>query len=507
MVAAAAAARVGARGTEAQRERVKMLQKQALLTDLYQLTMAQAYWRTGLAKKQASFYMHFRENPFKGGYALACGLAQLAEFIEGFSFTERDCKYLKSLQAGKGTVLLDPEFVDSLGKLHLELDIDAVPEGTVVFPYEPIVRVSGPILQCQIIETALLNHVGYQTLIATKAARVCQAAGDGAVAEFGLRRAQGPCGGVLASRAAIIGGCSSTSNVEAGRLFDLPVSGTHAHSWVMAHPDELSAFRAFAEVMPENCIFLVDTYDVATGVKNAITVAQEMETRGQRLAGIRIDSGDLAWLSNLARALLDDAGLNYVRIVVSNDLDEYTIQSLRDQGAPIDAWGVGTRLVTAYDQPALGGVYKLSATRQGEHSIWEPHLKVSEQIRKATFPGVLAVRRYYDENDTLIGDMVYSEDSPPARHLIIDPHDELRRKDLSGARYSTLLQPLARKGNIVSPKASVLEAQENARRNLASLDASNKRFLNPHSYPVGLEEKLMAGRDALILRARAHRKA
>jgi len=469
--------------------------------------MAQAYWRTGLASKQASFYMHFRENPFKGGYAVACGLAQVAELIDGFSFTAQDCKYLKSLQAGKGTVLLDPKFVDSLAEMQLELDIDAVPEGTVVFPYEPVIRVSGPILQCQIVETALLNHVNYQTLIATKAARVCQAAGDGAVAEFGLRRAQGPGGGVFASRAAIIGGCNSTSNVAAGREFSLPVSGTHAHSWVMAHHDELSAFRAFAEVMPDNCILLIDTYDVVSGVKNAITVAKEMEARGQRLAGVRIDSGDLAWLSSQARTLLDEAGLNYVRIIVSNDLDEYTIQSLRDQGAPIDAWGVGTRLVTAYDQPALGGVYKLSATRQGEHSIWEPHLKVSEQLRKATFPGVLAVRRYHDENNTIIGDMVYSEDAPPTKHIIVDPHDELRRKNLSGAQFSELLQPLARKGTIVWSEVSALEAQENTKRNLASLDASNKRFLNPHTYPVGLEEKLMACRDSLILRTRARRKA
>ncbi|MDR3053117.1 MAG: nicotinate phosphoribosyltransferase, partial [Coriobacteriales bacterium] len=370
-----------------------MLDNKALLTDLYQLTMAQAYWQTGKQQEGASFYMHFRENPFGGGYTIAAGMEQLADYIDGFAFTQQAVDYLATLPAPDGTPLFDPAFLKTLLSLRLTVDVDAVKEGTVVFPHEPLVRVVGPVLECQIIETALLNFVNFQTLVATKAARVCQVA-KGPVAEFGLRRAQGPNGGNLASRAAIVGGCSSTSNTLAGMLYDLPVSGTHAHSWVMAFDDELTAFRAYAQSMPHNCVLLVDTYNTLGGVRNAITVAREMEQRGQQLAGIRIDSGDLAWLSIQARALLDEAGLCSVKIVASNDLDEYTIQSLHDQGARIDLWGVGTKLATAFEQAALAGVYKLSATRAPGQQAWKPTIKVSEQVCKSTLPGILDTRRY-----------------------------------------------------------------------------------------------------------------
>jgi nicotinate phosphoribosyltransferase len=474
---------------------------EALNTDLYQLTMAQAYWKTGLIVEDACFYMHFRENPFRGGYTIACGMAQLAELIESFSFTDQQLTYLSTLKTPLGSALFEADFLATLANLRLSIDVDAVPEGTVVFPYEPIIRVIGPIMQCQLIETALLNQINYQILVATKAARVCQAA-EGPVAEFGLRRAQGPAGGLYASRAAIIGGCTSTSNVAAGRRFDLPVSGTHAHSWVMAHPDELTAFRAFAKASPENCVLLVDTYDTINGVKNAITVALEMAASGHRLAGIRIDSGDLAWLSIQARALLDAAGLEYVKIVASNDLDEQTIASLREEGARIDSWGVGTKLVTAYDQPALPGVYKLCATRGEDQSDWIPHLKVSEQSRKSTFPGILGVRRYFGADGIIIGDMVYDLEQLPTDDLIIDPHDDLRRKDLCAGTAVELLEPLSRTGAIVWRQVSALEARANTKTSLEQLHPSNRRFLNPHSYPVGLDTHLFELRDRLIRAAR-----
>ena len=303
----------------------------ALLTDLYQITMAQGYWDAEKAGEEACFTMYFRDYPFKGGYAVACGMAQLADLVETFRFSEEDIAYLASLDAPAGGPLFDPAFLEYLRDLRLSVDIDAVPEGTIVFPHEPLVRVTGPIMQCQLIETALLNMVNFQTLIATKAARVCRAAKGRPVAEFGLRRAQG-LGGVWASRAAVVGGCASTSNVLAGKLFNIPVSGTHAHSWVMSFDDELTAFREYARIFPNNCILLVDTYDVEQGIRNAITVGLEMRERGERLAGIRIDSGDLSWLSKMARRMLDEAGLSDCGIVLSNDLDEYTIQSMLEEG-------------------------------------------------------------------------------------------------------------------------------------------------------------------------------
>lgn len=422
----------------------------ALLTDLYQLTMAQGYWESGKTDDMACFHMYFRENPFKGGFAIACGMAQLAEMVETFAFSDDDIAYLASLPAPGGGMLFKPEFLEYLRALVLDVDIDAVREGTVVFANEPLVRVTGPIMQCQLLETALLNCVNFQTLIATKAARVCLAAGDAPVAEFGLRRAQGAGGGLWASRAAVVGGCASTSNVLAGKLYGIPVSGTHAHSWVMSFPSELEAFRAYARSMPKNCVLLVDTYDVKQGIENAVTVGLEMRERGDRLAGIRIDSGDLAWLSKMARARLDEAGLTDCGIVLSNDLDEYTIQSLRDQGASVTSYGVGTKLATAYDQPTLGGVYKLSATKNAGEDAWRDRIKITEQAVKLTVPGVLDVRRYYHGDGRLAGDMVFDENHGVGeRELIVDPADSLRRKVLSGKRFETLLAPLARSGEAV----------------------------------------------------------
>lgn len=472
-----------------------------LLTDLYQLTMAQGYWETGQGATQACFHAYFRDYPFRGGYAIACGMDQLAELIDGFAFSAEDVDYLASLDAPGGGRLFKPAFLEYLRTFSLRVDVDAVVEGAVVFPHEPIVRVMGPIMDCQLIETALLNCVNFETLIATKAARVCLAAHGLPVAEFGLRRAQGAGGGMWASRAAVVGGCASTSNVLAGKTYDLPVSGTHAHSWVMSFPSELEAFRAYAREFPRNCVLLVDTYDVEQGIRNAITVGLEMRARGERLAGIRIDSGDLAWLAKMARRMLDEAGLDDCGIVLSNDLDEYTIQSILDEGAPVSSWGVGTKLACAFDQPTLGGVYKLSATRAPGQAEWVDRLKISESAAKLTVPGVLDVRRYYNDNGTIAGDMVFDVNAGVDEgQVIVDPLDSMRRKKLVGKRFSTMLEPLARNGQVVleASDRSAMEAQRRCREGLACLDESQKRMLNPHTYPVGLEYGLCERRRALV---------
>lgn len=474
-----------------------------LLTDLYQLTMAQGYWSAGHIDEQACFHMFFRDCPFKGGYAVACGMAQLADLVDTFSFTDDDVAYLASLDAPNGGRLFRQDFLQYLNNFNLRVDIDAVAEGTIVFPHEPLVRVVGPIMDCQLLETVLLNCVNFQTLIATKAARVCMAA-QTPVAEFGLRRAQGT-GGVWASRAAIVGGCASTSNVLAGKLFDIPVSGTHAHSWVMSFPDELTAFRAYAREFPRNCVLLVDTYDVRQGIQNAITVGLEMRERGERLSGIRIDSGDLSWLAKMARHMLDEAGLEDCNIVLSNDLDEYAIQSIRDEGAKVNSWGVGTKLACAYDQPTLGGVYKLSAIRAEGKDTWTDCIKISESASKLTTPGVLDIRRYYAQNGHIAGDMVFDINAGvKACEVIVDPCDGLRQKKLAGKHFKTLLQPLARMGKTVlsSSLRDALEAQRRTREGLDTLDESQKRMLNPHTYPVGLEYGLFERRRNLVMQLR-----
>ena len=476
----------------------------AALTDLYQITMAQGYFDNGMGDTQACFHMYFRNYPFKGGYAIACGMDQLAELVEGYRFTDEDVDYLSKLNAPGGGKLFHDRFLSYLADFRLSVDIDAVHEGTPVFPNEPLVRVVGPIMECQLIETPLLNCVNFETLVATKAARVCQAA-EAPVAEFGLRRAQGAAGGVWASRAAVVGGCASTSNVLAGRMFDIPVSGTHAHSWVMSFPDELSAFRAYAESFPTNCILLVDTYDVEQGVRNAITVGLEMRERGQKLLGIRIDSGDLTWLSKMARRMLDEAGLDDCGIVLSNDLDEYTIRSIRQEGVRPMSWGVGTKLACAYDQPTLGGVYKLSCTRAADGDAWTDHIKISESVQKLTTPGVLDVRRYYDASGHIAGDMVHDVNAPVnADEVIVDPYDSLRRKKLLGKRFETLLKPLARGGRCVleAEARSAMAARERTRAGLETLDETQKRLLNPHTYPVGLERGLFERRSALVAKMR-----
>lgn len=475
----------------------------ALVTDLYELTMAYGYWKSGVTDREAVFTLTFRGNPFDGGYTIAAGLGQATELLERCCFGADDLAYLATLKGNDGRALFEPAFLDYLGALPLTCEIDAIPEGTVVFPHEPLLRVKGPIVQAQILETALLTVINFQSLVATKAARLCLAAAGDPVVEFGLRRAQGIDGGLSASRAAFIGGCAGTSNLLAGKVFGIPVMGTHAHSWVMLFESELEAFERYAEAMPNNCIFLVDTYNSLDGVRHAVTVGRRLRERGGRLVGIRLDSGDLAYLSVEARRILDEGGFPETSIVGSNDLDEHLIASIKLQGGKVNVWGVGTRLVTAYDQPALGGVYKLTAVR-GPGGDWKDRIKLSEQLIKITNPGLQQVRRYYDEHGAA-ADMLYDERRPPAPDAaaIIDPLDVTRRKRLGPEmRWEDLLVPIWRDGKKVYENPPLTAIRERVRAQLALFHPGVKRFENPHRYPVGLEAGYHELKTKLILKAR-----
>jgi nicotinate phosphoribosyltransferase len=474
-----------------------------LLTDLYQLTMAYGYWKSGLARREAAFHVTFRDSPFSGGFTIAAGLAPAIELLTNLRFDPSDRELLAGLRGNDQRPLFEPAFLDELLGLRLSLDVDAVPEGTVLFPHEPIVRVTGPILQAQLVETALLNLINFQTLIATKAARVCLAARGDAVIEFGLRRAQGFDGGLSATRAAYVGGCNSTSNVLAGKLFGIPVKGTHAHSWVMCFDDEVQAFQAWAEAMPNNAVFLVDTYDSIQGVRHAITVAERLRARGHELAGIRLDSGDLAYLSIEARRLLDAAGFPDASIIASNELDEHVIASLKEQGAAIDAWGAGTRLVTGDQTPALSGVYKLAALKDAA-GVWQPKIKLSEQSAKVSIPGVLQVRRFQQAGE-YIGDAIYDTtlglDVPCT---LVDPSDATREKTLpEGTPFEELLQPVLRAGTLVYQVPSLAESRARTLEQLGKFHTGVKRLVNPHRYPAGLERRSFEQRARLIRRARS----
>lgn len=483
-------------------------QNLSLLTDLYELTMAAGYWKLGRADMQAAFSLFFRKAPFGSGYTVAAGLEYAIDALENLRFDASDLEYLASMKGNDGKALFEQDFLQYLGKLEFGCDVEAVPEGTVVFAQEPLVRVTGPILQCQIVESILLNTVNFQTLLATKASRVCTAARGDAVLEFGLRRAQGADGALAASRAAYVGGCAATSNVLAGKLFGIPVGGTHAHSWVMSFDDELSAFHAYAEAMPNNCVFLVDTYDTLEGVRNAIAAARALRERGHELVGIRLDSGDLAYLSIAARKLLDAAGFPKAQIVGSNDLDEHIIESLKEQGTRITVWGVGTKLVTSYDQPALGGVYKLGAVRGSAAEPWRLKLKVSEQSIKTTTPGLLQVRRFAAADGRFAGDMIYDEAEvgpPPVGEdaVIVDPVDPMRRKGIpAGYPFEDLLKPVFRGGKCVYECPPLAAVRERVQRQLDRLHPGTRRFLNPHGYPAGLDERLYALKSRLVVQSR-----
>ncbi|HEY1628814.1 MAG TPA: nicotinate phosphoribosyltransferase [Tepidisphaeraceae bacterium] len=482
----------------------------ALLTDLYQITMAYGYWRSGLLDRQAAFHMTFRNPPFAGGFTIACGLHDAIRYLHGLKFSESDVQYLAHLRGNDEKPLFDRAFLNYLLKLNFALDVDALPEGTAVFPHEPLLRVTGPILQAQIVETALLNLINFQTLIATKSARVCLAARGEPVLEFGLRRAQGIDGGITASRAAYVGGAHATSNVLAGKLFDIPVKGTHAHSWVMCFENEMEAFIAWADAMPNNCVFLVDTYDSLRGVRHAIEAGKRLRDRGHEMIGIRIDSGDLAYLSIQARKILDAAGFPNAQIFATNNLDEQIITSLKDQGAMIGVWGVGTRLATAYDQPALGGVYKLSAIRD-EGEAWQYKIKLSEQTAKVSIPGVLQIRRFMTHNE-FIADAIYDTTiGIPDACTIIDPKDNTRRKSIAPhTPHEDLLVPILRGGKLVYELPTIHQSRRRTYDQLTMFHPGVKRFVNPHAYPAGLENQLFDLRTQLILQARGlteeHRK-
>lgn len=475
-----------------------------LLTDLYQLTMAYGYWKLGRAEHEAVFHLFFRRPPFEGGFAVAAGLGHVIDLLRDFRFDDSDVEYLATLCGNDGEPLFDGTFLEYLRGLEFRCDVDAVPEGTAVFGLEPLVRVRGPILQCQILESAMLNLINFQTLVATKAARICHACEGEPVLEFGLRRAQGIDGSLTASRAAYIGGCAATSNVLAGKLYGIPVRGTHAHSWVMSFDSEIESFEAYADAMPNNCVFLVDTYATLPGVQHAIEIGRKLRERGKKMIGVRLDSGDLAYLSIEARKLLDAAGFEDAAIVASNDLDEHIIQDIKSQGARIAVWGVGTKLATSFDQPTLGGVYKLGAVRQGDgDSKWRHRLKLSEQAIKTTIPGMLQVRRFEGERG-LLADMIYDElTGVTSEAEIIDAKDPTRRRDIPpGLASHDLLVPVARGGRIVYDEESLDAIRARVQQELAKTHAGIRRFLNPHEYPVGLERGLHELRDHMIRKAR-----
>jgi len=474
----------------------------ALFTDLYQLTMAYGYWKTGTLEQKAVFNLFFRKNPFSGGFTVACGLEYVVDYLKNFKVDDSDIAYLQTLEGNDGKPLFETGFLDYLRQMKFECDIEAIPEGNVAFPYEPIIRVKGPLYQCQLLETPLLNIVNFQTLIATKSARVFLAAHGDPVLEFGMRRAHGIDGSLAASRAAYIGGCQATSNVLAGKLFNIPVKGTHAHSWVMSFDSEQAAFEAYAEAMPNNTIFLVDTYNTLEGVRRAIETGKKLRQAGYDMSGIRLDSGDLAYLSIEARKMLDAAGFEKAKIVASNDLDENIINSLKtEQEARIDVWGVGTKLATAYDQPALGGVYKLSAIER--NGKWEHKVKISEQAIKVSNPGIQQVLRFSRKGE-YVADMIYNEvDQIPEKPLMVDPMDNTRRKRLSiDMDHKKLLQPIFRKGQLVYELPKISVVQQHMVSELEKLNRTVKRFTNPHTYPVGLEKGLLDLKNKLILQIR-----
>jgi len=473
-------------------------QNLTLLTDLYQLTMMQGYFKAN-NKNVAVFDAFYRSTPSKGGYAIFAGLEQVIEYIENLKFDEDYITYLRSLE------IFDEDFLEYLANFRFSGDIYALPEGTVMFPREPMVKVIAPIMEAQLIETALLNIINHQSLIATKAARVCYAAHGDGVMEFGLRRAQGPDAGIYGARAAIIGGCQATSNVLTGQLFNIPIGGTHAHSWVMSFPDELSAFRAYADVFPTNCLLLVDTYDtLGSGVPNAITVFKELRAKGYEPKGIRLDSGDLAFLSRQARRMLDDAGFPDAKICASGDLDEEVIWDLKAQGAAIDIWGVGTKMITSMDNPALGGVYKLAAEESDGKFV--PRIKISENPVKVTNPGVKQLYRFYDrKTGKALADMIALEDedySSGEPIEIFDPENTWKRMTLCEYDLRKLLVPVFENGELVYELPSLSDIAAYAHKELESFWEEYRRLTRPHRYKVDLSQKLYDLKHSLLAKRR-----
>jgi nicotinate phosphoribosyltransferase len=479
-----------------------------LATDQYQLTMGQGYWQNGMADHETVFTYGFRDHPFDGGYALCAGLAYIAYFVQymrEYGFSDDNLQFLQGLTGNDGKPLFHREYLDFLRHLSWEVQVDAVPEGSIVFPREPTVRVRGPVISCQIIESFLLTEMNFQTLIATKAARICTATQGEPVSEQGMRRAQGLDGALTVSRAAYIGGCASTSNLQAGYLLGIPTAGTMAHSFVMAFASEVEAFKAYATALPNNCVFLVDTYHTLEGVQKAAEVGKWLADRGHRLIGIRLDSGDLAWLSQEARRILDSHGLTEVKIFAANDLDEHIIADMKRQGAAIAVWGVGTKLATGGSQSALGGVYKLGAIRrQGE--AWRRTVKVSEQGWKTSIPGLLQVRRYWGPQGYMLADAIYDEELGIVDgSTMVSPTDPDRRFNLpTGARSEDLLLPVCRDGVFVGDNPELAAIRSRTLAQLELLDPTTKRLLNPHEYKVGLEFQLYKLRRDMIREQRGY---
>lgn len=454
-----------------------------LYTDMYQLTMMQSYFAEGMHNNHAAFDYFFRKLPFDGGFVVFAGLTELLESLSEVRFSDSDIDYLHSLN-------MNPDFLDFLRSFSFRGKLTAVDEGTIIFPLEPAITVEGSLLEAQLIETLLLNVINFNSLIATKAARIKLAAGDRLLSEFGLRRSQG-YGGLQASRAAVIGGFNSTSNVLASKMFGLTPAGTMAHSYIQSFDDELTAFRKYAESNPKNCILLVDTFNtLKSGVPNAITVAKELELKGHRLRAIRLDSGDLAYLSFQARKMLDNEGLHYVKIVVSNQLDEIVIKSLLEQGAPIDIFGVGTSLVTGNPDSALDGIYKLSLYSN------IPKLKLTENISKMSLPGLKNIIRFFDNEDCYHADAVVLRDEPIC-DVIYHPFEMDKSFQLKGYKAKVLTGPVMENGEIKSDILSINELREKVNENLLSLPPEYKRFVNPHLYKVGLSRKLINLRDEI----------
>ncbi len=475
-------------------------QNLTLLTDLYELTMMQGYFKNKAQNETVIFDAFYRSNPQGGGYAISAGLEQVIDYIRNLHFTREDIDYLASLN------IFEQDFLDYLESFHFSGDIYAIPEGNLMFPREPMVKVIAPIMEAQLIETAILNIINHQSLIATKTSRICYAAKGDGIMEFGLRRAQGPDAGLYGARAAMIGGCIGTSNVLAGQLFDVPVKGTHAHSWIMSFPDEYTAFWTYSRMYPSACILLADTYDtLKSGVPNAIKVFTQMRKEGIPLTvyGIRLDSGDLAYLSKKARKMLDEAGFEDAIISASNDLDEFLIDSLKAQGSTITSWGVGTNLITSKDCPSFGGVYKLAAVMdsQGE---FIPKIKLSENTEKVTNPGNKTIYRIYEKDTGKIkADLICLVDETFDEHqplLLFDPHEPWKKTKLAAGSYTMkeLLVPVFLKGECVYQSPSVMEIRQICQNELNTLWDETRRLVNPHEVYVDLSARLYDMKISLL---------
>jgi nicotinate phosphoribosyltransferase len=466
-----------------------MIDEYGILTDQYQLTMCNGYLLKGMADDTAVFDLFFRRAPFRGVYAISYGISKAINDIAQMKFIQESLDYIQEKE------IFSDEFIDYLANWKCQLTIRSMDDGRVIYPYEPIMQVEGPLIQCQLIETYLLNCFNFPTLCATKANRMWLTSDKAPILEFGLRRAQGPNGALSASEAACVGGCVGTSNVLAGKLYNLDISGTHAHSWVMAFETELDSFRAYADVYPDSCVLLIDTYDtLESGMPNAIIVAKELEARGYEMVGIRLDSGDLAYFSKECRKMFDKEGLNYVKIIASNDIDEYIIEDLKHQNSAIDIWGIGTKLATCYDQPALGGVYKLVEINN------ESRIKISSNVEKMTIPCKKQVYRVYDKEDIMKGDIMEPlEKGKLDEDIVYDPLNPLRYYKLSNpVRVEPLLKLKMDKGKPLEELKDWTVARKIMEEDITHLSESSIRLLNPQWYKVSISKTIHELRTKLI---------